>query len=346
MSEHPTQPTERIYSQRLGALSPQQFQAALTRFGLGEFVDATPVTQGLFGQNVFIRSSQGEFVLRGAPHYPWQFPKERFGATLLHERTAVPVAHPYLLDPAPDIFGWSYLLMPRLSGTSPADPHLTDAEQFAIAQALGDNLAHLHQLTWPEAGMYDLAADTIQPFEEGFAQWIVTDIRRWLAAAQANGPATTTADSLWIEQVIDEAHAALAHEFQPCFVMNDYNLGNLLVQRFGDAWQVSGLFDLMEYYFGNGEADLVRLIAVYIGERQPPAMHFAQAFARAYLAQKPAQAGFPERYALFMLRDRLIVWEYGTRPGNNWFAPGQSFRDYAEPLTESWRLVVSDSAPR
>ena len=44
-----------------------------------------------------------------------------------------------------------------------------------------------------------------------------------------------------------------------------------------------------------------------------------------------------------MLRDRLIVWEYGTRPGNNWFAPGQSFRDYAEPLTQSWRLVVADS---
>ncbi|MFN8487978.1 MAG: aminoglycoside phosphotransferase family protein [Caldilineaceae bacterium] len=344
MSEPTSQPIARIYSHRLGALSPHQFQAALTRFGLGTFVDATPVTQGLFGQNVFIRSSQGEFVLRGAPHYPWQFPKERFGATLLHQRTAAPVAYPYLLDPTPYIFGWPYLLMPRLSGTSPADPNLTDTEQLAIAQALGQNLVHLQQLTWPVAGTYDLISDRIQPFEQGFAQWIVADIRGWLAAARANGPATTTADSLWIEQMIDKAHTALAYAFQPCFVMNDYNLGNLLVKRFHDAWRVSGLFDLMEYYFGNGEADLVRLIAVYLEERKPHGVRFAQAFARAYLAQKPAQAGFAERYALFMLRDRLIVWEYGTRPGNNWFAQGQSFRDYAEPLTESWRLVVPDSA--
>src|SRR3712207_1733014 len=130
MGDHTSQPTEHIYSQRLGAITPHQFQLALTRFGLGTFVDATPVSQGLFGQNVFVRSSQGEYVLRGAPHYPWQFPKERFGATLLHERTQVPVAYPYLLDTATDIFGWPYLLMPRLHGTSPADPHLTHAEQI------------------------------------------------------------------------------------------------------------------------------------------------------------------------------------------------------------------------
>jgi hypothetical protein len=79
MREQTPQSTGRVYSQRLGALTPQQFQAALTRFGLGTFVEATPVSQGLFGQNVFVQSSQGAYVLRGAPHYPWQFPKERFG---------------------------------------------------------------------------------------------------------------------------------------------------------------------------------------------------------------------------------------------------------------------------
>ena len=79
--------------------------------------------------------------------------------------------------------------------------------------------------------------------------------------------------------------------------MNDYNPGNVLVNRIHGSWQVSGLFDLMEYYFGDGEADLMRLIA----------------------------------------------WEYGTRPGNNWFRQGQSFRDYGEPFTVSWRLVVPDA---
>jgi len=51
-----------------------------------------------------------------APHYPWQFPKERLIARLLHERTRAPVSWPYLLDPSDDIFGWSYALMPRLPG--------------------------------------------------------------------------------------------------------------------------------------------------------------------------------------------------------------------------------------
>jgi hygromycin-B 7''-O-kinase len=343
MSDYTSQPPERVYSQRLGALTSQQFQIALTRFGLGTFLDATPVAQGLFGQNVFVRSSQGEYVLRGAPHYPWQFPKERFAATLLHEHTQIPVAYPYLLDTSTDIFGWPYLLMPRLHGTSPADPHLTDAEQLDIAQVLGHNLVHLHQLTWPVAGVYDLTSNNIQPFGEGFAQWIVADIRRWLATARANGVAITTDDIRWVEQVIGEAHAALARAFQPCFVMNDYNPGNVLVNRRHGSWWVSGLFDLMEYYFGDGEADLMRLIAIYLEQGQQHGVRLAHAFASSYLMHKPAREGFAERYALYMLRDRLIAWEYGTRPGNNWFAPGQSFRDYAEPFTVSWRLVVPDA---
>jgi hygromycin-B 7''-O-kinase len=338
MSELISQPSERIYSQRLGALTPHQFQTALTRFALGTFVDATPVSQGLFGQNVFVRSSEGEYVLRGAPHYPWQFSKERFAATLLHERTTVPVAYPYLFDISTDIFGWPYLLMPRLHGTSPADQHLTDTEQLEIAQALGHNLVHLHQLTWPFAGAYDLVSDGIEPFSEGFAQWIVADIRRWLDSARANGVATTEDDILWVEQVIEKAHSALACPFQPCFVMNDYNPGNVLVSHV-HGWRVSGLFDLMEYYFGDGEADLMRLIAIYLEQGQQNGVRLAYAFASTYLSQKPARSGFAERYALYMLRDRLIIWEYGTRPGNNWFVQGQSFRDYAEPFTVSWRLL-------
>jgi hypothetical protein len=62
------------YSRRLGKITPRQFQPALDRFGLGVFIRAEPIPFGLFGQNVFISSTQGEFVLRGVPHYPWQFP--------------------------------------------------------------------------------------------------------------------------------------------------------------------------------------------------------------------------------------------------------------------------------
>jgi hygromycin-B 7''-O-kinase len=108
----------REYSRRLGSIDDGQFRSALERFGLGEFVRAEPVAGGLFGQNVFVASTTGEYVLRGAPHYDWQLPAERFFARLLHERTRAPVPWPYLLDPGDDIFGWSYAVMPRMPGCS------------------------------------------------------------------------------------------------------------------------------------------------------------------------------------------------------------------------------------
>src|SRR5829696_4304705 len=146
----------REYSRRLGSIDDAQFRSALERLGLGEFVRAEPVAGGLFGQNVFVASTTGEYVLRGAPHYDWQFPTERFFARVLHERTCAPVPWPYLLDPAEDIFGWSYALMPRMPGLNLSDPAVTatlsPAERLAIARAVGENLVLMHQLTWPAAG--------------------------------------------------------------------------------------------------------------------------------------------------------------------------------------------------
>jgi len=338
ISEHTARSAGREYSQRLGVLAPDQFQAALAWFELGDFVEATPISGGLFGQNVFVTNTQGHYVLRGRLHYPWQFPKERFGATLLHERTQVPVAYPYLLDASTDIFGWNYLLMPRLQGVCPADKQLTDAEQVGIARAMGRNLAQLHALTWPFAGEYDLTSDTIQPFGEGYPQWLIADVRRWLALARGHGTATTAADVIWAERVMRDAQSALAVGFQPCFLMNDYNPGNVLVDRVQGEWRVTGLFDLMEYYFGDGKADMIRLMASYLDGSQHPNMQLAHAFGTAYLESRPARPGFAERYALFMLRDRLITWEYGTRPRHDWFPEGRSFRDYTERYIVSSRL--------
>jgi hypothetical protein len=77
----------RMYSERLGVLDDTQFQTALERFGLGTFIQATPARGGAFGQNIFITSTTGAWVLRGSPHYDWQFPAEQFFCKLLHERT-------------------------------------------------------------------------------------------------------------------------------------------------------------------------------------------------------------------------------------------------------------------
>ena len=53
----------RKYSERLGSISDAQLQAALNRFELGTFLQAEAIPFGSFGQNVFVTSSKGNFVL-------------------------------------------------------------------------------------------------------------------------------------------------------------------------------------------------------------------------------------------------------------------------------------------
>ncbi|MDE2993914.1 MAG: phosphotransferase, partial [Chloroflexota bacterium] len=120
-ARHDEHPEPHEFSERLGTISPAQFQAALDRFGLGRLVGAEPITLGNFGQNCFLHSTAGAFVLRGAPHYPWQFLEEQLFARLLHEYTPVPVPWPYYVDESAAIFGWPYAIMPRLPGRPLAD---------------------------------------------------------------------------------------------------------------------------------------------------------------------------------------------------------------------------------
>lgn len=91
------------------------------------------------------------FVLRGAPLDPVQFPGERWFMQHLHDQTQVRVPWPYLLDQSTDLFGWSYVIMPRLPGLSLASQEvkqrLAKSERQKIAGALGATLAELHTLS-------------------------------------------------------------------------------------------------------------------------------------------------------------------------------------------------------
>jgi len=177
------------YSARLGIIAPERFQAALDRFGLGTFITAAPITGGLFGQNVFVTSTEGEWVLRGDPHYPGQFPKERFFARLIQEHTDVPVPWPYLIDTDPTIFGWGYILMPRMPGLQTSDPAVRAAlsrqDHLGIAAALGKTLAQLHDFEWPHHGEYEVESDGIVPHPRSWSGHVGAEIQEWLEQARA-----------------------------------------------------------------------------------------------------------------------------------------------------------------
>jgi len=322
----------REYSKRLGVLQPEQLQAALTHFGLGRLLAAEPIPFGLFGQNVFLTSTAGEYVLRGAPHYDWQFPAEQFYARLLREQTNVPVPWPYLYAERADILGWPFVIMPRMPGLQLADPAvvrgLSAADRAGIARALGETLAAMQTATWPLAGRYDPAITDVAPFPEGFAGEIVARIGERLAQARAYNDRTTEADVAWVGDVIARAEEALAEPFVPSFVMKDYKEHNVTVERRAIGWQVSGVFDLMEGCIGDGELSVCRQMCMYLEEDS----NLARAFVHAHLAHRPPRPGLAGRLPVYLLRERLSIWEYCQRPAHQPFwEPHLTFREWVAP---------------
>ena len=322
------------YSPRVGALSEQQFQAALDRFELGRLISAERVRFGNMGQHVFLTSTQGNFVLRGAPFDATQFPCERWFMQQLHEHTRVPVPWPYLLDRRRDIFGWMYILMPRLPGLSLADQQakqgLSQEARQSIARALGETLAELHGLTWPCVGNYDLARDAIAPLEQDYADSLVADVHRSLASCVRATTRTTPADGAWVEEVIAQAQNALQEPFEPCCVHGDYQESNVLVEESDGQWRVSGVFDLYPS-FTDPESDLSRPLAAYLEDT--PAL--ARELLRAYSAQHPLRAGFEKRFPLYMLSERMGMWEWAQREKRIWWDERLTLREWIEPFTSA-----------
>lgn len=328
-----------VWSERLGEISDDQFAAALNEAGLGDFLSAAPISTGLFGQNVFLTATTGDYVFRGAPHWhnggpndAWQFPKERYYANLLHAETQVPAAWPQHLGRC-EAFEWPYLIMPRLPGLCLADADvrrsLSPEDHLAVARAMGETLASLQTLTRTAAGDFDPDFQDFVPYPGGYGAHLAQMIARHSASARANGRFTAE-DDRWLQALfasggpdVDGAPAVFAH--------NDYSLGNVLVERAGAGWRVSGVVDLMTADFGDPAADLPRLACQYLDT--VPAL--AGAFIGAWRA---ASAGPPprrDRAALLIALERLLIWDYFTRPGTDpKLAPGQTFSRWAESYVE------------
>ena len=112
--------------------------------------------------------------------------------------------------------------------------------------------------------------------------------------------------------------SALAVPFVPALVHHDYKENNLVFLREPDGrWRVNGIFDLMECYAAEGEYDLARTFTGHVVAR--PELAFA--FLDAYAAVRGLRPGFVERFRLYLLVDRLIIWEYGQR-NSIWFREG------------------------
>jgi aminoglycoside phosphotransferase (APT) family kinase protein len=321
----------RIFSSRLGEINNAQLQAALDYFDLGRVTGAETVPAGLFGQNLFLSSTKGDYVLRGVPHYDWQFRAEQFFAGLLHSK-GIKAPYPYLICFDKSILGWEFAIMPKLPGLNAADQAvragLSLQDRLEIAKVLGQNLARMHQVKWEFSGTYSLESGTIEPFTSSYGEWIKSQMRQNISLARSYSSVTTAADEEWLEEMLLEWGEALEVPFEPCYVHHDYREGNTVVTREKNGWVVSGVFDLMEGHFGDGEADLVRQIENWLEQEENP--EIAEEFIRSYQELSPLRPGFRERLQLYMLNDTSLIWEYFHRPGQAWHSKPGNFRSWDE----------------
>ena len=171
----------REYSKRLGVLRGEALQVALDRFGLGELLAAQPAGGALTGMNVFLRSSLGEWVLRGRPRWPHQLEHERHFVERVAEAGTLPVASPYRLHSGDDPFGWPFALMARLPGvpTGLAESRLAlrPASKEALAAASARTLASIHEREQPRAARFDPGVDGLVPVDLPHAEWVARRVR-------------------------------------------------------------------------------------------------------------------------------------------------------------------------
>ena len=318
----------RSYSDRLGRIADSQFQEALDEFGLGRLIAAEPVSSGHSGQNVFLASSSGEWVLRGRPSDASQLPRERFMIGVLQAKTTVSVPWPYLVDESDDIFGWSFAIMPRLPGLQLVDrsvrASLDSNSRVELARELGRTLSEMHSCTWPYAGEYDRVRDGIAPLATDHASWITTKVEMLLERT----PGIRSGEKAWARALFSSTQEALHVPFTPCFVMMDFHENNILATQDTDGtWQL-GVVDFESAYVGDGERDVVRCCAAYAVEEP----ELARPFVQMYAANSPFRPGHGERIRAYMLLDRLAVWGFALRYGK-WWDDALPFQAWGEPFT-------------
>jgi len=188
----------------------------------------------------------------------------------------------------------------------------------------------------------DLSIDSVAASKANFQPWLLSRIRWYVHQAvesndASNGRVTTAGDLKWVETMIQNNKDALLEPFQPCFVMDDFKEGNTVVTKMEGAWKVTGVFDFGTAYFGDGEADLSRILLLYgianTGmDGYAHALLRTQAFLKTYFHGDTAETirpGFLERAMLYFLMDRAVFWYCGRKLGNYDKFPG--LRAWCEP---------------
>jgi aminoglycoside phosphotransferase (APT) family kinase protein len=307
----------------------------LDRFDIGKLIACEKTQKGVMGQTMFVRSSSGEYVLKGNPLYEGQFIEEKFFVENLFQRTKIPVPSPFLIDESDTIFGWSYSLMPRLPGSHMNNPEfqalLSKDDKRQITALLAKTLLELHSWKVEQYGEFDPVNQTLRPFNGTYKAWLYTTIKYWMEDAKKYSEITAK-DTEWVENLLANSADVFDRMNSPTFVMGDYKPENILLESNSNEWVISGLFDFTNSYFGDGVADLPRLTAMFLenGEEE-----LAREFLTVYLNNANIRDTFIERFRVHMLHQRVLDWGCAKAINNVTWDKDLSFSCWAERFTES-----------
>jgi len=325
--------TEIFFStNKVGILTNKQLQEMLDRFNLGKLLSFQETSKGVGKQTMFVSSTSGEFVLKGNPLYEGQFIEERFYIENLSKLTSLPLSLPYIVDTQSDIFGWTYAIMPRLPGRHYNDlkETLNPEEKMNIVELLVECLSELHHWKVESYGEFDPKSYTIRSFNGSYKTWIYNRIRYWLRDAEKYS-VITSRDVNWVEELLLNCEAAFDALDSPTFVMGDFKTDNMLVQKSSEGWRLSGLFDFTNGYFGDGIADLPKIVTMYQDNGDEI---LAKHFISEYFNRMENKESFKERFRVHMLHQKVLDWGCAKATGNVTWDENLSFSEWAEMSTE------------
>ncbi|KHL91965.1 phosphotransferase [Paenibacillus sp. IHB B 3415] len=295
-------------SNKLGVVDDDQMQLMLDKFNLGKLISFQKTVNGAMGQTMHVSSNEGDFILKGNPLYPGQFIEEKFFIENIHKRTNVTVPTPYIIDDSEEIFGWSYSLMPCLQGGHMNSEHLkvtlNTADKLQIAESIAKTLADLHSWKVTRFGELDTNNLNIAAFEGSYRIWLYNRIKFWLEDAKKYS-VITDKDLMWVDLLLDGSKEAFDDFTSPSFVVGDFKPGNFLIHPGMNGWEISGLFDFTNSYFGDPISDLIKMITIYLDNGEP---ELASHLLTVYFNSSEEKEAQKKRIKVHMLHQRVLDW--------------------------------------
>ena len=169
----------------------------------------------------------------------------------------------------------------------------------------------------------------VVPFAVGHRERVLGEIDA-LVTQCGRLDSLSDSDLRWLRRLVKHNQTALDVPFQPTFVHHDFTTSNVVISRDSGGWTLGGVFDLMEAYVGDPEEDLVRALFEDIARR--PGL--AREFLSAYASRRPLREDATRRLRLYMLRDCLLIWEFGQRFAKAWADAAPDFRTWAESYVD------------